>query len=276
VTEKNRNLLVRLVTALVALPIVLFLLYKGGWWTAGLLAFGAGAVAGEYIVITLKSLSPIGWLAVACAAMGPVFVVWQPYAAPALVCAAMGLLMLAAWAWHLLQGPLHEAPTRAAHLMMGAIYGGGGMTALMAVRNLPDGGWWLVAALTITWMNDTTAYFAGRFLGRHKLYPEVSPNKTWEGFAGGMVGSIAGLFILKFGFFPAVTVADCIVMGVLGGVLGPAGDLCESMLKRAYGVKDSGKIIPGHGGMLDRVDALIFNAPMVLVYLQFARGVTSG
>jgi phosphatidate cytidylyltransferase len=174
--------------------------------------------------------------------------------------------------WHLLTGPLEDAPTRTAHIVMGCGYGGGGMTALMAVRNLDNGGaWWLVAALTITWMNDTCAYFAGRLFGRHKLYPEVSPNKTWEGFFGGMLGSIAGLFILKYGFFDQVTVADCIVMGVLGGVLGPAGDLCESMLKRSYGVKDSGKIIPGHGGMLDRVDALLFNAPMVLIYVQFAR-----
>jgi phosphatidate cytidylyltransferase len=270
-TEKNQNLVVRIVTALVALPIILYLLYRGSWWTAGLLGFGAAACTGEYIHITLKELKAVGWLAIAGAGAAPFFVVWRPHHAAALVCAGLALLMLAAWAYHLLEGPLEDGPTRAAHVVMGAVYGGGGMTALMAVRNLEDGGWWLVAALTITWMNDTFAYFAGRLFGRHKLYVEVSPNKTWEGFAGGMVGSVVGLFILKYGFFPAITVADCVVMGVLGGVLGPAGDLCESMLKRAYGVKDSGKIIPGHGGMLDRVDALLFNAPMVLIYVQFAR-----
>ena len=99
----------------------------------------------------------------------------------------------------------------------------------------------------------------------------MSPNKTWEGFAGGMVGSIGGLFIVKYGFFSGMTWLDCVAMGLLGGVLGPAGDLCESMLKRSYKVKDSGKMIPGHGGMLDRVDALLFNAPMVLLWVQFAR-----
>ena len=271
-TDKNKNLLVRLGSALVLLPLVLFLLYKGGWWTAALLAWGAASCAGEYINITLKGLPGIAWLAIAGAGLAPFFVVWQPNNAPALVCAGLSVLMLSSWSWHLLNGPLEDAPNRSAHIMMGAIYGGGGMAALMAVRNQDDGAWWLVAALIITWANDTAAYFAGRLFGKHKLYPEVSPNKTWEGFAGGFVGAVGGLFIERAFFFPQMTVADCVIMGVLGSVLGPTGDLCESMLKRTYGVKDSGKMIPGHGGMLDRVDALLFNAPMVFLYIKFARG----
>ncbi len=89
---------------------------------------------------------------------------------------------------------------------------------------------------------------------------------------GGFVGAIGFLFVQRAFFFPTLTVIDCFVLGGLGSVLGPAGDLCESMLKRAYGVKDSGVIIPGHGGMLDRIDALIFNAPMVFLYVVFLRG----
>jgi phosphatidate cytidylyltransferase len=80
------------------------------------------------------------------------------------------------------------------------------------------------------------------------------------------------MFVARAGFFPEFTVIDCVVLGVVGGIAGPIGDLCESMLKRAYGVKDSGKLIPGHGGMLDRIDALLFNAPLVFIYVQFARG----
>jgi phosphatidate cytidylyltransferase len=270
-TDKNKNLLVRLATALVMLPVVLFLLYQGGWWTAALLGWGAASCTGEYINITLKGVPPIAWLAIIGSGLGPFFVVWSPHQATALVCAGLSVLTLGTWSWHLLNGPLEDAPTRTAHIMMGVIYGGGGMTALMAVRGQDYGNWWLVAALVITWANDSAAYFAGRLFGKHKLYPEVSPNKTWEGFAGGMVGSVGGLFIERAFFFPQLTVADCVVMGVLGGVLGPAGDLCESMLKRSYGVKDSGKMIPGHGGMLDRVDALLFNAPMVFLYIKFAR-----
>lgn len=270
--EKNKNLLVRLGTAAVGLPLVLYLLYRGGYWTGALLAFGAAACCAEYIGITIKELSPIGWVATLATGATPLFVVWQPDQATAILCAALASLTLASWSWHLLKGPLEDAPTRAAHIMMGSVYGGGGMAALMAIRNQQDGAWWLVAALVITWANDSAAYFAGRLLGRHKLYPAVSPNKTWEGFFGGMAGSVGGLFIERAFFFPQMTVYDCILVGVVGGILGPLGDLCESMLKRAYGVKDSGKLIPGHGGMLDRVDALLFNAPMVFLYIKFARG----
>lgn len=271
-TEKNKNLLIRVISGLTLLPIVLYLLYLGGWATGALLGFAAAACAWEYTGITLKEHSPIAWVTVFLAGAMPLLPVAFPQHAHALISGATGIVLFLAWAWHLIRGPLPEAPQRTAHLLMAFIYGHGGLTALTALRLLPDGGWWVVAALVITWGNDTLAYFAGRFLGKHKLYPEVSPNKTWEGFAGGFVGAIGFLFIQRTFFFPAMTVMDCLVLGTLGSILGPAGDLCESMLKRAYGVKDSGKIIPGHGGMLDRIDALIFNAPMVLLYVQFVRG----
>lgn len=266
----------RVVTALLLLPAVLYLLYLGGWYTAGLLAFAAAASAREYMLITLKHVSPVGWFVIAMAALMPILPAWLPHHATALACAAAGIVFFAAWVWHLIKGPLPEAPVRASHLTTAFIYGAGGLTALMVVRNLPDGAWWTLAALVITWGDDTAAYFFGRFLGKHKLYPEVSPSKTWEGFFGGFVGSIGFLVLQKLVFFPAMTVVDCLVLGVLGGILGPAGDLCESMLKRAYGVKDSGSIMPGHGGMLDRIDALIFNGPLVLVYVQFLRPLMMG
>ncbi len=270
-TEKNKNLLIRVLTAAVLLPGVLYLLYLGGYWTAALMGVAAGLCAQEYLLITLKEVRPIGWVAIALAVLLPVLPVWRLHDATALACGATGFVLFAGWSYHLVRGPLPEAPTRTAHVLMAFTYGSGGLTALSALRQWTDGGWWVVAALVITWGNDTAAYFAGRFLGKHKLYPEVSPNKTWEGFAGGFVGSVGGLFIVRGFFFPTLTIVDCVALGVLGGILGPAGDLCESMLKRAYGVKDSGKSIPGHGGMLDRIDALIFNAPMVLLYVQFVR-----
>ncbi len=270
-TDKNKNLLLRLGSAIVLLPAILYLLYRGGWFTAVLLLWGASAAAGEYIKITLKEVSPVGWFTIVAAGLMPLTVVWKPYEPAALVGGLIGVVIFAAWLWHLLKGPLLEAPTRVAHLVTALVYCGGGMTALMTVRMQPDGGWWVVCALVVTWMNDTMAYFSGRLFGKHKLYPAVSPNKTWEGFAGGMVGSVLGLFIVKIWFFQGMTLLDCVVMGILGGILGPAGDLCESMLKRAYEVKDSGKMIPGHGGMLDRIDALLFNAPMVLLWVQFGR-----
>ncbi|MDP1827380.1 MAG: phosphatidate cytidylyltransferase [Archangium sp.] len=271
-TDKNKNLMIRLISGLTLLPGVLYLLYLGGWWAAGLLGFAAGACAWEYISITLKGFTPVAWLTVVAAAAMPILPIAMPLQAASMISGATGLVLFAGWAWHLLRGPLPEAPVRTAHLLMAFIYGHGGLTALAALRLVPDFGlMWVVSALVITWGNDTMAYFAGRLFGKHKLYPEVSPNKTWEGFAGGFVGAIGFLFIQRAFFFPTMTVIDCFVLGILGSLLGPAGDLCESMLKRAYQVKDSGVIIPGHGGMLDRIDALIFNAPMVFLYVQFVR-----
>ncbi len=270
-TEKNKNLAIRVVSALVLLPLVLYLAYLGQWWFAVLLAFASGVSTSEYISIAVGKLRPVGWFAVLASAAMPFVPVWRPHQAPSLLAGATGLVLFVAWTFHLLRGPLKEAPVRSAHLLTAFIYGAGGMTALEALRLLPDGGWWVLCSLVITWGNDTMAYFFGRALGRHKLYVEVSPGKTWEGFFGGFVGGVGGLFIVRAFFFPALTVTDAVVLGVLGGLFGPAGDLCESMLKRAYGVKDSGFMIPGHGGMLDRIDALIFNAPMVLLYVLFLR-----
>ncbi|MGZ6141565.1 MAG: phosphatidate cytidylyltransferase, partial [Myxococcaceae bacterium] len=165
-----------------------------------------------------------------------------------------------------------HAPVRTAHAVTGCLYGGLGLGPIAALRVGPSGLQWVISALVITWANDTCAYFAGRLLGRHKLHPAVSPNKTWEGFAGGAVGSVVGMFIARWVAFPGLTTLDCWALGLLGAVLGPLGDLCESMLKRAYGVKDSGMLIPGHGGLLDRVDALLFNAPAVYLYVVLVRG----
>jgi phosphatidate cytidylyltransferase len=272
VNEKNKNLVIRIVSAVILLPVVVFLLFMGGAYSAGLLGVAAAICASEYYLITQKTLSPAAWVGILLAGVLPFLSLRDPARTGEGAFWVTAFFLFFAFTYHLIRGPLQEAPTRVSHLVMGFLYGSVGMTALSAVRLMPDGLAWVIAALVITWANDTAAYFAGRFLGRHKLYPAVSPNKTWEGFAGGLVGSVGGMFIARAFFFPVFTVADCLLLGLFGGVLGPIGDLCESMLKRAYGVKDSGRVIPGHGGILDRVDALLFNAPLVFVYLTFARG----
>jgi phosphatidate cytidylyltransferase len=116
--------------------------------------------------------------------------------------------------------------------------------------------------LLAVWANDTFAYFAGRTLGRHKMAPRVSPGKTWEGFAAGSVASVAVCF---FAMYAAdfLQIWQSLVLGVLLAVVGPLGDLFESALKRDMQVKDTGRVLGGHGGMLDRIDALLFAAPAV-------------
>jgi len=149
--------------------------------------------------------------------------------------------------------------------VLGAVYPGLLLAALVPLRQLPRGEWWILLAIVVTWLNDTFAYFVGRAFGRRKLYERISPSKTWEGAAGGAAGSIAGALVIRSLWLPVIPFWGAALIGAGAAVLGPLGDLSESMLKRAFGAKDSGRLLPGHGGLLDRIDALLFNAPFVLL-----------
>jgi phosphatidate cytidylyltransferase len=276
VNEKNRNLVVRIVTAVVLLPLVLTLLVLGGWWTAGLVAVAAAACALEYQLITQGRLGPAEVLAALGAGLISLAAAAHPLRFTMFAAWILWAVFIAASVQALFAPDRERAPTRTAHVVTGCLYAGLGLGPIAALRVGPEGLQWVISALVITWANDTCAYFAGRLFGRHKLHPAVSPNKTWEGFAGGAVGSVAGMFIARWVAFPALTATDCLVLGLVGAVLGPLGDLCESLLKRAHGVKDSGTLIPGHGGLLDRVDALLFNAPAVYLYVVAVRALLGG
>jgi|694.fasta_scaffold73966_2 phosphatidate cytidylyltransferase len=128
------------------------------------------------------------------------------------------------------------------------------------------------AALTITlfagvWMCDSAAYFTGLAIGKHKLFPRVSPKKTWEGAAGGGLAAILTVMGLFFWLMPNVPMIHSVMIGAIIAVFGPIGDLAESWLKRDAVVKDSSHILPGHGGILDRFDSMLFVAPLVIIYL---------
>jgi phosphatidate cytidylyltransferase len=125
---------------------------------------------------------------------------------------------------------------------------------------------WIYYACAITWLQDTSAYFVGRRFGRHKLAPILSPKKTWEGAAGGMIGAIlTGIACVMLLGLP-ITLLQGALLGLVGGIVGPLGDLSESLIKRQVGLKDAGNLIPGHGGILDRADSLLFTVP-ILFYL---------
>ncbi|MFN0062188.1 MAG: phosphatidate cytidylyltransferase [Myxococcaceae bacterium] len=273
----DANFMTRVVSALVLLPVVLGLIVMGGLPFAALFALAGAVCAGEYYAITLGRVTLSTWpglvLAAALSAW-PALCSSRPGEPDQVGQAALGIAgaaLLFSWLEPLLKRGTEKPAERSAHLFKGVLYGGLGLFALVAVRMGENGLGWLIAALVVTWANDTLAYFAGRIFGRHKLYPEVSPNKTWEGFVGGMLGSVGGLFALRAVYFPVLTPQDCVAFGVLAGVMGPLGDFSESMLKRSYGVKDSSQLIPGHGGLLDRIDALLFNGLAVYAYVFWLR-----
>jgi len=172
--------------------------------------------------------------------------------------------------------PLEGSAQRVAVDMLGLSYVGLTLPYLIELRLLDqEGGWgWVVLAMLITFGGDTGGYFAGRALGgkltgERRLAPSLSPKKTWEGFGGGLALGVAGALAARAGLEVCadLSVLDCLILGALGVPLGVLGDLFESMMKRSAGVKDSGALIPGHGGVLDRIDALLFVAPAVWLYV---------
>ena len=162
--------------------------------------------------------------------------------------------------------PLDAAGVRLAWLIAGPFYVGGLLASVGRLHLAEHGGQWVLLAMWIAWASDTGAYFAGRFFGKHKLAPRVSPSKTIEGAVGGVLGSLTGALAAHFWFLPSLPLANAIVLTVVANLLGQSGDLVESLVKRSTGVKDSGSILPGHGGMLDRVDALMFTSTACLLY----------
>ena len=154
-------------------------------------------------------------------------------------------------------------------LFLGILYVPFLLSHLGLIRMLPNGIEWIFLLLVIVMAGDTGAFYTGSAFGKRKLYPVVSPKKSVEGSLGGLIGSLAGAFIARATFFTELSVFDCIAAALLLGCLGQLGDLFESMLKRSFGVKDSGKIIPGHGGMLDRLDSILFAAPAAFFYAYY-------
>jgi phosphatidate cytidylyltransferase len=164
---------------------------------------------------------------------------------------------------------LAHALPQAALLLMGVVYVFGCWRCAILVRE--KNVHWLMYALLVNWAGDIGAYYIGRHFGRRRLAERVSPGKTWEGTAGSLVFSVffAGAYLLRF--VPGVAVPQVILLTLATNAAGQLGDLSESAIKRGAGVKDSGSILPGHGGMLDRVDSTLFALPIVYVYLTLAR-----
>jgi phosphatidate cytidylyltransferase len=156
-----------------------------------------------------------------------------------------------------------------AKYILGLIYIPVLMSYFILIRGLETGTLWIFFILLLAFSGDVAAYYVGRNFGKRKLLPLVSPNKTVEGTVGLFIGSVAGCVIFQQIFFPSLPVVHAVALGFFGSVIGQLGDLCESAMKRASGVKDSGVILPGHGGILDRLDCLIFIAPFVYYYYVF-------
>jgi phosphatidate cytidylyltransferase len=154
-------------------------------------------------------------------------------------------------------------------MFFGIFYIGFLLSHIFLIRNMVNGKQWVFFLILTVWAGDVSALLSGFLFGRHKLYPKISPNKTCEGLVGGVVGSVMVALAFALLFIPQLEIGLCILLAIGLGVLGQLGDFTESMLKRGAQVKDSGSLIPGHGGMLDRLDSFLFSAPFLHYSLLF-------
>jgi phosphatidate cytidylyltransferase len=266
----SRNLITRIIIAVIFGPLIILVSYLGGWWLFGMVMLFAVIGCIEFQLNSgIRPASVEFWMTLVFV-MGIV-------ASSTLVSVESGL---SAFVGYLILISIVSAVKNAspdklfrqqAWLAWGTAYLGLLYPFIYYIRQLsPDkGGDWLLFLLGTLWLSDTLAMFVGKAVGKRQLAPTVSPNKTVAGFLGGIVGGLIIAVILKFWRLSEIDFALLIIPGLLVSIVGQLGDLVESCWKRAVDIKDSSSIIPGHGGVLDRFDSLLFASPVLFFFLKF-------
>ncbi len=276
---KHSNLAVRFMTAGVAAPAILWMLFLApSWvWPSFVLVLATPIAAQELFGMTMpgeRGLQAWGMLSSLAVGVGLFSAITAPEV-PERFPVALVLWTLATMLVALTRPLPHEASgQRMAWLLAGPLYIGGTLAMLAALHTLEHGGAWVLLSMMLAWFADTAGYFSGRFLGgklfgARKLSPNISPNKTWEGAIGSLAGCLGAIAVAHFWYLPSLPLSGGVVLALCSAPLGVCGDLVESLIKRSTGAKDSGWIVPGHGGLIDRIDALMFVATLVLVYARY-------
>ena len=260
----------RVLSAFVMAPLILGLVWLGDpWYWAGVTA--VAILAGyEYLrLVSRAGERPDYFLAMLLIL---IFMVGALYPSSwELIRGGVALLLLLSLLWQMMAREERLSVGGWALSLGGAFYVGFLLSHFVLLRNLPRGLEWTLMAFFPAWANDTGAYFVGRWVGRHPFAPRISPKKTWEGSVGGWVTGVA--IALLGGAILRWPLVHALLLGVLIVLAATGGDLVESMFKRWAGVKDSGRLIPGHGGVLDRLDSLLFAVVVVYYYLLWVMGV---
>ena len=270
----QNNLAVRLTTAAIVAPLLLLTMFFAPPWAWYLIVLVA-SVLGAYELFGMTHPHEAGarWLGVATTAALSAALYFYTHDVRVLLTVILMVPVVGVLVplWQL--GQMETAAFRLLSGIAGPFYVGGLLTTIALIhRDMGAvGPHYVVMTLMFAWLGDTGGYFAGRAFGRVKLYEAVSPKKTREGFIGSLGGSVAGALLAHFWYLPEIPLLDAIVLAVVGGALGQLGDLSESVLKRSMGVKDSGQLVPGHGGILDRIDALLVTSPVVYLYTLWAK-----
>ncbi|MBN2694623.1 phosphatidate cytidylyltransferase [bacterium] len=262
------NLAVRSITALIGAPIIFLLIWKGDFviWKWVVVAITAISLF-EFYKMVEKKYSDFKDIMIPGVLLGTLFsitILFKPFYT---IFALPGMVVLTSAYVLFYFKDMGKVVERLGYLVIGIAYVSFLMPFFGLLIEHPkyNGRLLLIVLFLITWGNDTFAYFAGRFLGKHKLYEKMSPKKTVEGAVGGVIGGLVLTVAFKLFYFHELPLWLAIVAPLVIGPLGQMGDLVESMFKRYFGVKDSGNTIPGHGGFLDRLDSIMFNAPALFI-----------
>jgi phosphatidate cytidylyltransferase len=262
----------RWITGLVALPFLIFLVYEGGFLFTILISLAGLVALWEYYRIVFNSEAKPMLRIILYWGYGISFVlIWSTFLAGSdLTLSVMGLNLLVVALISLFQFKTDRTVLEVIiRQLQGLIYIPVLLSFLILIREGSSGMIWIFLLLAVIFAGDTSAYYVGSYLGRHKLSPAVSPGKTIEGSIGGLAANLAVGAIGKHFFLPAMPWGLCLLFFTVVGIAGQVGDLFESELKRSSGIKESGGILPGHGGILDRIDALLFASPVAYVFIRF-------
>jgi phosphatidate cytidylyltransferase len=249
----------RVVVAAVLLPLVVGIAYLGGWWLLGL-AVGGGLIALHELYRLARELRPLvlaGYLGFVGALLG------LELGGIAWMAGGVVATLLLAFVVFGLSDVRPSATASFGVTLLGVAWVGAGLGFLLLVRDIPEHGFWaLMAVLFAVFAADTAAFFVGRAFGRHKLAPAISPGKSWEGLAAGILAAMAAAFLILYNDRDEfLTIPESLALGAGIAVASVFGDLFESAVKRDLQVKDSGRLLGGHGGMLDRLDSLLWAGP---------------
>lgn len=251
------NAVSRIVVAVALLPVVLGAVYLGGWWVFAIVTCAAAIGLHEFwqLARPLAPLALAGYIGAALALVGA-----ESSGLRWMIGGVLSTFVLA-FVLKAISSTRQAATIAISATLLGAVWVGLGLGFVILLRELPAHGRLAVVTVLVgVWAGDTLAYAGGRVLGRHKMAPHTSPGKTWEGFVFGTAATIFVTFVALYKQ-QFLTISQSIVLGVVVALAAPLGDLFESLLKRDMELKDTGTLLGGHGGMLDRLDALLFAAP---------------
>ena len=285
-----KELLTRIIVAAIGIPVAVFLIWKGGYYFMSIIAVVASIALWEFYSIQRKNNFHANYVSGLSA--GLAIILSSLLSANILIAwiVILLLLSLSTMIYEMFKTNTHHS-ANISLTIAGVIYVSLSFTTLLLLREfytfystLPfsanmsgsslqalvsnlNCAWFVLSIFGSVWICDSAAYFTGKAIGKHKLFPRVSPKKTWEGALGGLIGAVGTFVLMVHWLIPALPLIHALIPGLIVGTIGQIGDLAESLIKRDTGVKDSSAILPGHGGLLDRFDSILFASPAIFIYL---------